>query len=272
MREAMAGERPGVSAPSVPWAQRRGRAGVLRARYPYAAELLDVYLALLNPHERAHSLAREAPLDPAGLARWIAEHVLPGVVVATRTTAPGPLATVAESWLEFEDGAEAVAAWLAGREQPPTDAYFARAAAGPVLEALGPAAWPPGGSDAAGRCPRCGGPPQLSFLAEAGEELVTAPRRLLCARCTHAWVHPRMVCPGCGEESAARLPIFAPADGLPHLRADGCESCRSYLITVDLRKDPEAVPVVDELAALPLDAHARERGFHKIVPNLMGIG
>jgi formate dehydrogenase maturation protein FdhE len=40
---------------------------------------------------------------------------------------------------------------------------------------------------------------------------------------------------------------------------------------VDGRKDPGAVPVVDELAALPLDLYARERGFTKIAPNLMGI-
>jgi len=40
---------------------------------------------------------------------------------------------------------------------------------------------------------------------------------------------------------------------------------------VDGRKDPAAVPVVDELVALPLDLHMRELGFAKIVPNLMGI-
>jgi formate dehydrogenase maturation protein FdhE len=66
--------------------------------------------------------------------------------------------------------------------------------------------------------------------------------------------------------------VFAEADVLPHLRADGCESCHRYLITVDLRKEPIAVPLVDELAALPLDLYVQARGFTKIVPNLMGIG
>ena len=32
------------------------------------------------------------------------------------------------------------------------------------------------------------------------------------------------------------------------------------------------MPVVDELVALPLDLYAQERGFTKIMPNLMGIG
>ena len=32
------------------------------------------------------------------------------------------------------------------------------------------------------------------------------------------------------------------------------------------------MPVVDELIALPLDLYVKERGFTKIVPNLMAIG
>jgi formate dehydrogenase maturation protein FdhE len=55
------------------------------------------------------------------------------------------------------------------------------------------------------------------------------------------------------------------------VRGDGSDTCRRYLVTVDGRKDPAAVPIVDELVALPLDLHVRERGFSKIVPNLMGI-
>jgi FdhE protein len=81
-----------------------------------------------------------------------------------------------------------------------------------------------------------------------------------------------MTCPACGEQSSDKLAIFSDAEGIPHLRADACETCRRYVITVDLRKDPQAVPVVDELAALPFDLHAQERGFTKIVPNLMAIG
>jgi FdhE protein len=79
-----------------------------------------------------------------------------------------------------------------------------------------------------------------------------------------------MTCPACGERSTAKLSIHADAERLPHLRADACESCRRYLITVDLRAEPEGVPEVDELGALPLDLYMQERGFAKIVPNLMG--
>ena len=107
-----------------------------------------------------------------------------------------------------------------------------------------------------------------------------------------------MTCPGCGEDSSTRLPIFSeegtssgergsvvrglqgrlPGDSptgqkavFPHIRIEACDSCRQYLLNVDLASDPAAVPVVDELAALPLDLYARDRGFSKITPNLMGF-
>jgi FdhE protein len=57
----------------------------------------------------------------------------------------------------------------------------------------------------------------------------------------------------------------------PHIRIEGCESCRRYLLNIDLLADPNAVPMVDEMAALPLDLYAREKGFSKITPNLMGF-
>jgi hypothetical protein len=76
---------------------------------------------------------------------------------------------------------------------------------------------------------------------------------------------------GCGEQSTAKLPIFADAERFPHLRADACETCRRYLITVDLRKDPEAVPSWTSWwrSARPLRPGARLR---QDLPNLMAIG
>jgi formate dehydrogenase maturation protein FdhE len=41
--------------------------------------------------------------------------------------------------------------------------------------------------------------------------------------------------------------------------------------TVDLTKDGHAVPLVDELAFIPLDLWASEHGYEKIHPNLLGI-
>jgi formate dehydrogenase maturation protein FdhE len=57
----------------------------------------------------------------------------------------------------------------------------------------------------------------------------------------------------------------------PQLRIQGCESCHAYLVHVDLARDVNAVPEVDELTAIPLDLYAQERGLRKITPNLMGF-
>ncbi len=57
----------------------------------------------------------------------------------------------------------------------------------------------------------------------------------------------------------------------PHLRIEACASCERYLLDIDLGRDPQAVPDVDELAALPLDLYAAEHGLSKITPNLMGF-
>jgi formate dehydrogenase maturation protein FdhE len=55
------------------------------------------------------------------------------------------------------------------------------------------------------------------------------------------------------------------------LRIAGCETCRRYLIEVDMAQDTGAVPEVDELAALPLDLYAADQGLTKVTPNLMGF-
>jgi formate dehydrogenase maturation protein FdhE len=57
----------------------------------------------------------------------------------------------------------------------------------------------------------------------------------------------------------------------PYVAVEACGSCGHYLKSVDLRREPGAVPVVDELASLELDALAREKGFVKLEPNLAGF-
>jgi formate dehydrogenase maturation protein FdhE len=42
-------------------------------------------------------------------------------------------------------------------------------------------------------------------------------------------------------------------------------------VSVDTRLEGRAVPLVDEIAALPLDIAAANRGFTKVTPNLMGF-
>jgi Protein involved in formate dehydrogenase formation len=272
-----------------PWAGRRLRAEALRARHPFAAELMTLYLALLPVQEEVWGSARESPPPVDELPGWAASRVLPAIVQATVLAGPGVLAEAAP-----ERSAErALAGWLAGEELDPVDRYLARASLGPVLEALAEragaaCAGAPSGEDRE-VCPRCGGLPQLSCLASSGEKLVSGPRCLLCSRCGFGWQCSRSVCPACGEREDDRLWVYAEqlegpvsgngkheADGdgpavFPHLRIAGCSTCERYLIEVDMARDARAVPEVDELTALPLDLHAADQGLTKLTPNLMGF-
>lgn len=231
--------------------------------------MLRLYAALLDAQEPASRAALDDRPTPDEIAGYVATRVMPAVVAATIAAGPPALAHAMQQ--PRGEAVAAVAAWLAGDRQPPVDEYLARAASAPVLESLGAAAGPLPRSSRRAGCPRCGGPPQLSYLAESGESLVTAPRQLLCARCGGWWIHERLSCPACGEQSSSKRPTFADDERLAALSVDACETCRRYLIAVDGRKDPAAVPMVDELVALPLDLDARERGFAKIAPNLMGV-
>src|SRR5579859_3793208 len=250
---------------SSPWAERRRRAAELLEVQPHAAELFRLYLALSEVWADAWETSRSARPDLAGLPAYAAEHVLPRVLEATLAAGPEKLRAEALRRFHEADLAGMAARWLAGDELRATDRYLARASLAPILEALPETARLLGGADAGkNRCPACGGLPQLSYFGVSGEALVTAPRYLLCSRCSASWTYPRMVCAGCGSLETGAMPIFADAERFPGYRVDACEACHQYLVTIDLPKDPEAVPVVDELAALPLDLFARERGFSKV--------
>jgi hypothetical protein len=282
-----------------PYAERRGRTRDLLVRYPFAREVLDFYGALLGVQEQAHEEARLARPGARDLVAYVAEMVVPAVVDVSMAAGPLKLREALASRLETTDPRDLVAAWVQGKEQVMVDRYLARAALGPVLEALrSEAAASCIGVRDRRHCPNCGGPPQLSYFAIPDEDLAAGGRFLLCARCDSAWGYARMTCPGCGEDSSSLLPIFSEEGtssgergsvvrGLQgrlegysdaerkavftHIRIEACDTCRHYLLNIDLAADPAAVPVVDELSALPLDLYARERGFTKITPNLMGF-
>jgi hypothetical protein len=257
-----------------PYADRRRRAAELRERHPFAAEVLTLYLALLDVQERAYLVACARPPQPQDVPGFVAAELLPRVVEATVSAGPPKLAEAVVGRFHSGDLGDLVGRWLRGTEQSLVDRYLARAASAPVLEALAPAALLvtcSGGEPDERHCPRCGGLPQLSYFSISGEALVTGPRYLLCSRCSHSWIHPRLVCAACGESRAEHLTVYSETEEMPQLRVDGCGTCRRYLVGVDLRRDAAAVPVVDELAALPLDLYAKEHGLRKALPNLMGM-
>jgi formate dehydrogenase maturation protein FdhE len=284
---------PGADKVPGPWAAHRRRAEVLRDRYPFAAEVLTLYLALLDVWDDGWDLARSDRPEPARLAGWAAERVLPQVVKATEAAGPEALAAAARDLVEAGGIEESLAGWLAGGELPPVERYLARASLYAPLVALDAEAGAacadhPSPRDDK-RCPCCGGAPQLSFRTDTEDRLVSGRRQLLCARCGQSWSYSSSFCPSCGETSGSRRTVYAErrdgpivgrdGDGpeatdapvFPHLRVNACTSCERYLIDVDLGRDIRAVPEVDELAALPLDLYAAEHDLYKITPNLMGF-
>ena len=250
-----------------PWPLRRERAAELAQRYPHAAQMLRLYQAIIAN--------LPPPLPGEGRGRGIAslavEQILPGVIDATVDKGPRALRDGVIALYASEDMEDIIQRWLDQKPLNPFETYLARASASPLLEATSfPARGGGQGGGSSLKCPNCDGLPQLSYFAVSGEALVSGPRYLVCSRCATNWVFSRMMCAGCGESSGNKLPIFQEQERLPHARVDGCQTCRKYLLTFDLRRDTRAVPIVDEIAALPLDLYARDQGLTKITANLMG--
>jgi FdhE protein len=253
------------------YADRRKRAAELAERYDFAREPLALYGALSEAQERVFERARADRPNVDDLAGYVVRAALPDVMGAVMSAGTETLREAV--LLRFHEGdlERMVTSWLRGETQDGTDVFLARAATAPVLEALPELAraLPIAGGERF--CPACGGAAQVSVFVDSGEALVTGQRRLVCARCASEWVYPRMTCVACGETESSKLVVLADPEQLPHLRVDACERCKRYIVSVDARLEGHAVPVVDELAAIPLDIAAAERGFTKVTPNLMGF-
>ena len=119
-------------------------------------------------------------------------------------------------------------------------------------------------------CPFCGGNPQVSFLQNKETTAESGNRDLICATCLSSWSFRRIVCANCGEERPEKLSYFQSPE-FDHVRIEACDTCKYYIKGVDLTRLGFAVPLVDEIAAAPLDLWAREHGYKKIELNLVGI-
>jgi formate dehydrogenase accessory protein FdhE len=115
-------------------------------------------------------------------------------------------------------------------------------------------------------CPLCDGQPMLGVLRPEGDG---GKRRMICSFCLHEWDYRRIFCPACGEQDENKLPVYV-AEQFPHIRVETCETCKVYIRTIDLTKDGNAVPLVDDLAAIPLSLWAQEHGYTRRQPNLLG--
>jgi hypothetical protein len=103
-------------------------------------------------------------------------------------------------------------------------------------------------------CALCGGEPELAVITP------TAERHLICGRCGLRWNFESLTCPFCRNSDRSRITSFATPDG--RYRVYACDVCSRYLKAYDGRRATRPVmPIVDNVATLPLDAAAMQRGY-----------
>lgn len=275
-----------LAATRVSYSARIARAELLRSRFAFASEILTFYKEVATfqkqSYERLPKTWGKRPIVPAaGSIR--SEMNLPPLVGSfadflsmIRNSAPAPLA--AEALKHLSDGKSKWETlleqfWKAGLQETSSASsanqlqeFLCRAFLQPYAEFVGGAMLPPNLAMTVCRCPRCDSLPVIGVLRPEGDG---AKRFLQCAWCSQEWEFRRILCASCGEEREDRLPVYV-SEQFPYIRVESCLTCQRHLRSIDLTKDGNAVPVVDDLSAIPLTFWAQEQGLRRIQSNLLG--
>lgn len=170
----------------------------------------------------------------------------------------------------MEDDHAFFAPWIERMpDAPKTLSFLAFAALSPSIEAAADVLkekLPNMKIPAVGSCPICGSLPLISSLEEK-----EGYRHATCSFCRHDYRIKRIACPVCGEEDQNKLTFFT-VDEEPGFRVDVCESCKTYIKTIDFRQlDRVAVPVLDDLDSLALDYVAAGQGYKRATLSAWGF-
>lgn len=254
------------------WDKQIGRAEELAVQSSGSRELLTFYAQLLRAQKEAYEFfrGRKDWLPSGDLERDlpVIRGALPTLLKTVVTYGPETLAAEAQELLQTSD--EAINEMLITYWLNPSDIqFFAKAFLQPYGRWLAEAGVR-GEGFSERRCPICGGNPQVSFLQSKESNAESGNRDLICATCLSTWEFRRVVCANCGEERPAKLGYFHTPE-FDHVRIEACDTCGYYIKGVDLTRFGFAVPLVDEVAAAPLDVWAREHGYTKIEINLVGL-
>lgn len=110
-----------------------------------------------------------------------------------------------------------------------------------------------------GMCPCCGGPPTSSLVV--GWMGAEGARYCSCSLCGTLWNVVRVKCVLCG---AGKGIGYREIEGGPGtVKAECCDSCRSYVKILYQQKDTGLDPVADDIASLGLDLLMRESEYHR---------
>src|SRR5947209_7445021 len=252
------------------------RADYLAAKSEATEELLSFYAKLLRAQKGIYESLRSRK-------GWLPTGVLEDDLPVARTLLPdllrvvearGPAALVEGARALLRAGVDETDEMLLGQWRAPADVrFFPKAFLQPYARWLAEAGGRPRDrvfERHESRCPFCGGAPQVSFLQAREVSAESGNRDLICATCLTAWPFRRVVCAYCCEERPAKLGYFHTPE-FDHIRVEACDTCQRYLKGVDLTRLGHAVPLVDEIAAAPLDLWARAHGYTKIELNLVGL-
>jgi FdhE protein len=271
------------------WSDRIARARELAHERPVVRDVLVFYADLaafqqsladrwpqVTPARAAGSPSFADLLDPAAAASlippliaWLQSGSHTGVAGAVRdlgrTSAAAWEELIQSYWTGGGVGVDAgeVDLFVVETLLQPFAEVAADGRANPGDESSATAAARPGQS----RCPTCRGLPIAAILRERGHG---SPRSLVCGFCLSEWPALRIVCPSCGETGFDALPVYRAAE-LVGVRADACDNCGVYIKTIDATAGGAASPLVDDLASLPLDLWAVERGYRRMRPNLLRL-
>jgi Protein involved in formate dehydrogenase formation len=274
------------------YSARLARAELLGAQHLFATEILAFYRKIATFQKEFYDRLPKAwgkhPVVPVDGNLRSTLH-LPALIgpfadflLLVQTAAPAPLAAEARQLRTQEKDAWAPMLqtyWNLGLEESrpkssgtneahpaPLREFLSRAYLQPYAEYVTGAMLPPNLPMTVCRCPRCNSLPLLGVLRPEGDG---GKRFLQCAFCSQEWEFRRIFCAHCGEEREDKLPVFV-AEQFPHIRVESCDTCKYYLRSIDLTKDGNAVPLVDDLAAIPLSFWAEEHGYRRIQSNLLG--
>ena len=265
------------------WEKRRQRANDLASTYPFASQGLCFYEGLVRFQRSLYAeieagcgTGKEKRLAGTLRDEFDVFMLLPRFapfLSALQEIAPPPLARSAYELL-LRDASHCQGILREFWEQStvavnlqPAEELVAWLFLQPYAEYLADhSEWSPqnGGSST---CPLCGSKPHVGVLRPEGDG---GKRSLVCSLCAMEWDYGRIECAACGEEDPQKLAVYS-TNAFDYVRVEACDNCRRYIKTVDLTKNGHAVPVVDELAMIPLDLWAGERGYQKVRPNLLGI-
>jgi formate dehydrogenase accessory protein FdhE len=258
------------------WQILINRAQELTSKHRETAELLTFYAKLLGAQKQIYeNLRNRQGWRPTGMLAHdldIVRLMLPVLLDVVEASGPVALAEQAQHLRQASQG-EINEMLIAYWTTPSDTQFFAKAFLQPYAYRLAEIGAKPADrmlEVGESRCPFCAGKPQLSVLKTQEPNAEAGGRNLLCATCLTLWPFRRVVCANCGEERPAKLAYFHTPE-YDHLRVEACDACGHYIKGIDLTRLGLAAPLVDEIAAAPLDLWARERGYTKIELNLVGL-